>query len=103
MVRMLAESKWTIYVLGHAEAGEVSTDGARDAFELSSKRASEVARSLIKRGIAPNRVVTSFFGDTRPIKVTGSKSVKKKGEDRRVEFMIRKRDLQDTGNKVDAR
>jgi chemotaxis protein MotB len=102
VVKMLSESTWTVYVMGHAFRGESSKDGKLDAFELSSKRAAEVARSLIKRGVSPGQVVTSFFGDTRPVKVLGVNQKEKPSEHRRVEFMIRKRDLGSTGNKVDS-
>lgn len=103
LVKMLNDSNWTVYVMGHASRGENSANGQLDAFELSSKRASEVARSLIKRGVSPTQVVTSFFGDTRPVKVLGVNQKEKPEDNRRVEFMIRKRDLGTTGNKVDAR
>lgn len=102
VVNMLNDANWTVYVMGHASRGEVSKDGKLDAFELSSKRAAEVARSLIKRGVSPGQVVTSFFGDTRLVKVLGVNQKTKPEENRRVEFMIRKRDLGATGNKVDA-
>lgn len=101
VVKMLSKSNWTVYVMGHASRGEVSSDGSRDAFELSAKRSSEVARSLVKRGVSPSQVVTSFFGDTRPIKITGTDEENPEDQ-RRVEFMIRKRDLGTTGHKVDA-
>jgi chemotaxis protein MotB len=101
VVKMLSNSDWTVYVMGHSSRGEVSKDSTRDAFELSAKRASEVARSLIKRGVSPRQVVTSFFGDTRPIKITGTDDLNA-DDQRRVEFMIRKRDLGTTGHKVDA-
>ncbi len=101
VVKMLSKSDWTVYVMGHSSRGEVSSDGSRDAFELSAKRASEVARSLIKRGVSPSQVVTSFFGDTRPIKIVGT-GEENPDDQRRVEFMIRKRDLAATGHKVDA-
>ena len=98
LVKMLAKKKWTVYVMGHASRGEVGRDG-QDAFTLSSARAAAVARSLLKRGVSPERVTTSFYGDTRPTTSRGGP----RREDRRVEFMIRKVDIAEGGHKVDSR
>jgi chemotaxis protein MotB len=101
LVKMLASEDWRVYVLGHSHRGEVSEDGKRDAFQLSADRASAVARNLITRGVRPDRITTSFYGDTRPDKIVGNIQKQDPARDRRVEFMIRKRDLRDRGHKVD--
>lgn len=103
VVKMLSEKKWTIYVLGHASRGEVSEDGTRDAFELSASRASAVARNLMKQGVRAEQVTTSFFGDTRPDKVLTQNGEERQDLNRRVEFMIRKRDIATPGHKVESR
>jgi chemotaxis protein MotB len=102
LVKMLSDTNWTIYVLGHSSRGEVSSDGSRDAFELSASRAAAVARSLIKRGVRPEQVTTTFYGDTRPDKITASKP-ERQDLNRRVEFVIRKRDITTPGHKVESR
>ncbi len=102
LVKMLSDTNWTVYVLGHSSRGEVSSDGSRDAFELSASRAAAVARSLIKRGVRPEQVTTTFYGDTRPDKLTEQKP-DRQDLNRRVEFVIRKRDITTPGHKVESR
>lgn len=103
MIKMLSENKWTIYVLGHASRGETSPDGKSDAFALSASRASAVARNLMKQGVRPEQVTTTFFGDTRPDKVLKSNGEERQDLNRRVEFIIRKRDVATPGHKVESR
>ncbi|TNE97818.1 MAG: hypothetical protein EP326_10830 [Deltaproteobacteria bacterium] len=103
MVKMLKEKTWTVYVEGHSSRGETSLDGTKDAFELSASRAAAVARSLIKRGVRPDRVVTVFYGDTAPVKLPNRSQDLIDKESRRVEFMLRKRDLRSEGHKVQPR
>jgi len=103
MVKMLKEKKWVVFVEGHASRGETSLDGTKDAFELSAARAAAVARSLIKRGVRPDRVVTVFYGDTTPVKLPDRSQALIDKESRRVEFMLRKRDLRSEGHKVQPR
>jgi outer membrane protein OmpA-like peptidoglycan-associated protein len=83
---------------GHAEAGEVSAkDKSTDAYMLSSQRALAVAKSLIQRGVSPDRITIVFYGDSRP-----QQKVNDKISDRRVEFLVKKIDLRSEGKKVDA-
>jgi chemotaxis protein MotB len=96
LVKMMRESNWNILIEGHSEAGEKSSNGG-DAYALSSDRAMAVSKSLIQRGIAPERITTIFYGPSRPQKkVNGNIS------DRRVEFVLKKTDLRVEGRKVDA-
>ncbi len=104
LIKMLSDNDWTLYVLGHASRGEVASSNAdTDAFMLSAQRAAAVARSLIKRGVKPDRVTTTFFGDTRPDKVLSSTGQQDQSLNRRVEFIIRKRDVATPGHKVESR
>lgn len=91
LVKLVRKHDWTIFVEGFADKAEKSSLG--DAYDISSKRAIMVAKSLIKRGIKPSKVTPVFYGDSRPAKL---------GSDRRVEFIIRKRDLRSKGKKVQA-
>ena len=102
VVKLLSNSNWTIYVIGHASKGEVSTSQNLDAFELSSARASAVTRSLIKRGVNPTRITTVFYGDNKPEKVLGNVDSDDPKFQRRVEFIIRKKDFTAPGHKVDS-
>lgn len=99
LVKMLSNEDWVVFVQGHAAVGEKSVDG-KDAFELSASRASAVARSLIRRGVRSNKVSAVFYGDTRPINITGRGQDENARLSRRVEFMIRKSDLMAPGNKA---
>lgn len=99
IIQMMSEKDWTLYVMGHASRGETSINGKDDALELSAQRARDVARSLIRRGVRPESIVISSFGDTRPNQNLGTQG-DQASKDRRVEFMIRKRDLETKGHKV---
>ncbi len=98
LVKMLRENPWNIMVEGHSEAGEVyDKDKNVDAYELSSRRALEVSKALIQRGVAAGRITTMFYGDSRPQeKINGNIS------DRRVEFVLKRNDLRTEGRKVDG-
>ena len=97
LVKMMRENNWNILVEGHAEAGEVSNKDGSDAYTLSSQRALAVSKSLLQRGISPDRITTIFYGDSRP-----QAKVNKSISDRRVEFVIKKVDLRTEGRKVEA-
>ena len=91
LVQMLSSEHWTIFVEGHADPSE------GDAFDLSAQRANAVARSLIKRGVRPDKITVVSYGNTRPSKE------KRVDLHRRVEFLLRKVDLRTEGHKVDPR
>ncbi len=99
LVKMLAKKNWTVYVMGHASRGEESADGQQDAFALSASRAAAVARSLVKRGVSPQKITTSFYGDTR-IPSSGQGQSDGASAGRYVRFMIRKVDITEGGHKV---
>jgi len=104
LIKMLSDNDLTLYVLGYASRGEIASNNPDvDAFMLSAQRAAAVARSLIKRGVRPDRVTTAFFGDTRPDKVLSSTGRQDPAMNRRVEFIIRKRDVATPGHKVESR
>ena len=97
IISLLKSKNWILIVEGYADLGEEYVDEkntTHDAFSLSSLRAQAVARSLIKRGIPPYKVTTVFYGDSR------SKEIANREQNRKVEFIIRKRDLSTHGHKV---
>jgi chemotaxis protein MotB len=102
-VKLVASKNWVVFVQGHASRGEVSSDGTKDAFTLSSARAEAVTRSLVLRGIRPDRITTTFYGDTRPDNLTGNVQGQDQVRNRRVDFIIRKSDLYEQGRKVQSR
>jgi chemotaxis protein MotB len=94
IIKLMHDNDWTLFVEGYAEPGERSSkDPSVDAFGLSAQRASEVTRSLVQRGVRPEKITTVFYGDTRAVR--GDKN-------RKVEFILRKRDLLTKGHKVRA-
>ena len=65
-------------------------------------RATAVTKSLVSKGIAPDRITIVSYGDSRPVKIRGQSRERLNRLSRRVEFMIRKKDLETQGHKVDA-
>lgn len=103
LVQLLSNRDWTVFVEGHASRGETSGDGSKDAYELSSARASAVSRSLIRRGVRPDVITTVFYGDSRPIEGPNLSVAESNRQSRRVEFLIRRTDLSIQGQKVNSR
>lgn len=91
VVKMLRDNNWNILVEGHAGSDE------KEPYELSSKRALTVSKSLIQRGVSPSRITTLFYGDSRPLQKVHANIT-----DGRVEFLIKKNDLRTEGRKVEA-
>lgn len=56
-----------LVVEGHTDSVPIRTDRFPSNWELSTGRAAAVARYLIERGVAPQRVQASGFADTRPL------------------------------------
>jgi outer membrane protein OmpA-like peptidoglycan-associated protein len=73
-----------VEIAGHTDP--IGPDGYN--MELSGKRARSVGEYLVKKGITLNRVEVVFFGETKPIDLTNTKTGNAKN--RRVEFKILK-------------
>ncbi len=101
MINLVKENDWTIFVEGHASAGERTLNGQEDSMQLSSKRAMVVSRVLMKRGVKAEKISTVIYGDSRPAKEF-SGDIRKK-ESQRVEFIIRKTDLRTKGHRVESK
>ena len=92
VVNLMSENKWKLFIEAHSDVGEQwDRDQRVDALTLSSKRADAVFRSLVRKGVSPNKMTSVFYGDTRPLK-----NIK----NARVEFTLRKIDLKTEGNRV---
>lgn len=72
----------TVEIAGHTDA----TGPENYNMKLSELRAKAVTAYLSKQGIATERAVAVFFGETRPIESNGTKAGRQKN--RRVEFKI---------------
>lgn len=92
IISLMKDNDWTLFVEGYSERGEKWKKSKQsDAWDLSSRRAIEVTKSLIKRGVRPNKITTVFYGDSRAVK----------GDlNRKVEFILRKRDLKTEGKRT---
>jgi chemotaxis protein MotB len=64
-----------INVKGYAEESEVKSSKYQDALELSTARANNVIRELIKYNISPNRLYSSGFGSSKAANLTDKRIV----------------------------
>lgn len=103
VINTVKENNWNIIVSGHSSRGEVSTDRTKDAYVLSSYRAAAVTRTLIKRGISPQKITTVFYGDSRPDTGYANATDSPEKFNRRVEFTLRKIDMRSNGTRVEHR
>ena len=93
VINLMKDNDWTLFVEGYASRGEVSKKG-ENPWDLSSKRASEVTKALIQRGVRAEKITTIFYGDSR---------AKSNQINRRVEFLLRKVDFRTEGKKAKSR
>jgi chemotaxis protein MotB len=93
VINLMKDNNWTLFVEGYASRGEVSKTG-QNSWDLSSKRASEVTRALIQRGVRAEKITTMFYGDSR---------AQENQINRRVEFILRKIDFRTEGKKAKSR
>lgn len=95
IINLMKDNDWTLFVEGYAEEGEVSLDNPEiGPYLLSAKRAQEVAKYLIGKGVRPEKISSVFYGDGRAVK---------NDVNRKVEFVLRKRDLKTEGKRVRSR
>ncbi len=102
VVRLLGERGWNIFVKGHASIGEIYEKNGEDAYALANLRATLVAKTLIEKGVSPKQITIVSYGDSRPLVIKGSSEARSDRLSQRVEFAIRKIDLETKGRKVDA-
>ncbi len=69
-----------VTVQGHADAGE------RKCEELSQKRAEEVLKRLVRKGVSADRLSTEAFSNTRPVSDAADRG--SRALNRRVEFYV---------------
>ena len=75
-----------IEVAGHTDSDPIRKSSWKDNLELSSQRAMSVARYLIQKGVADNRIGATGYGAARP--VTSNSSASGKQKNRRVEIVV---------------
>ncbi len=92
MISLMKENEWKIFIEAHSEKGETwNKDAKVDALALSSKRSDAVFRSLVRKGVSPDKITSVFYGDSR---------AKARDINRKVQFTLRKIDLKTNGNRV---
>ncbi|HJS33622.1 MAG TPA: peptidoglycan -binding protein [Alphaproteobacteria bacterium] len=67
--RIPAEINWVLQVDGHTDRRPISTSQFPSNWELSSARAISVVKFLTSRGIAPDRLSATGFGEFHPLDV----------------------------------
>lgn len=83
IVELMTERKtMQVEIAGHTDP--VGSDAYN--LKLSERRATSVTNYLIEKGVAKERILTSFFGETKPVDTTNTKVGNRKN--RRVEFKI---------------
>ncbi len=86
---------WVLQVEGHTDIMPLSGGKYLDNWDLSTERSLSVVRFLIKKGIEPNRLSASGYGEFQPLKQNNLKIVKNSDEDlrrnRRIELKITQR------------
>jgi chemotaxis protein MotB len=94
IISLMRDNDWALFIEGYADPGEsYSKDKKIDAFGLSALRAQAIRKALFRRGVRPNKMTAVFYGDSRS----------KEGQiNRKVEFVLRKRDLSTKGKRVNT-
>ena len=93
IINLMRDNNWTLFIEGYADPGETYRRNGQtyDAFDLSSLRTRVVTKFLIKKGIRPEKITSVYYGDTRAVE----------GDiNRKVELVLRKRDLKTPGKNV---
>ena len=75
-----------IEVAGHTDSDPIKRSKWTDNLELSSQRAMSVARYLINKGVAENRIGATGYGSARPLATNSTAAGKQKN--RRVEIVV---------------
>jgi chemotaxis protein MotB len=75
-----------IEVAGHTDSDPIKKSKWADNLELSSQRAMSVARYLMHKGVAENRIGATGYGSARPLASNSTASGKQKN--RRVEIVV---------------
>ena len=75
-----------IEVAGHTDSDPIKKSSWKDNLELSSQRAMAVARYLMQKGVAENKISATGYGEGRPIASNSTAAGKQKN--RRVEIVV---------------
>ncbi len=79
---------YNVNIKGHTDNVPIQTPYFASNWDLSAIRATTVLKHLIQRGIAPQRLTATGYGDCMPIADNGSEAGR--ARNRRVEFVLEK-------------
>jgi chemotaxis protein MotB len=80
------QTHFNVEVLGHADNVPIARPEFPSNWELSTARASRVARQLVENGVDPARLSVSGYGDSRPL--APNTSPENRRGNRRVEIRL---------------
>ena len=80
---------YNINIKGHTDNIPISTDMFPSNWELSAVRATTVLKYLISKGIDPQRLTATGYGDVMPL--VPNTSEENRAQNRRVEFVLEKK------------
>jgi len=83
---VLANSEMAVAISGHTDSKRIENPAFPSNWELSTARASRVARYLIQRGLRPSRIAVQGFADHRPKKPNSNPNNRR--ANRRVEIRL---------------
>jgi chemotaxis protein MotB len=81
---------YDVDIQGHTDDRPISTEKFASNWELSAIRATTVLRYLIEKGISEEILTATGFADLRP--VAGNDTQKGRSKNRRVEFVLKKKE-----------
>ena len=83
------EINWILRVDGHTDSVPIATSRYPSNWELSSARAISVIKSLIDRGIPPDRLAATGFGEFQPLDSDNDSTARRRN--RRIEIKLTER------------
>jgi len=86
LIELFSNENYNIDVEGHTDNLPIKTAQFPSNWELSSMRATQVARYLISQGIAPTRLRAVGYADTKPRQENDS--AENRAKNRRVTFVV---------------
>ncbi|RLB90812.1 MAG: hypothetical protein DRH26_09010 [Deltaproteobacteria bacterium] len=85
--------EYTINIKGHTDNIPISTPAFPSNWELSAIRATTVLKYLISKGISPQRLTATGYGDIMPL--APNTTDENRNKNRRVEFVLEKTETND--------
>lgn len=83
--------EYNINIKGHTDNKPISTPIFPSNWELSAVRATTVLKYLISKGISPQRLTATGYGDIMPL--VPNTSEENRAQNRRVEFVLEKKEI----------